>query len=405
MKRRGFIKRIAAAPLAAALATRGHAMPGQGKAAHLDSNETITLFLAGDVMTGRAIDQVLPHAGSPRIFEPYASSALDYLRLAERASGAITYPVDFDYIWGDALAVLSETAPAVRIINLETAVTRRGTPWPRKGIQYRMHPDNIPCLTAAGIDCCVLANNHVLDWGYQGMAETLSSLSGAGLAIAGAGADIEAAQTPAALPLPGSGRVLVLACGLQSSGIPAAWAATGTRPGVHLLPELSHSTVTHIASIIATRRQPGDRVVVSLHWGGNWGYGIAPEHRQFAHALIDEAAVDVVHGHSAHHPIGIEVYRGRPVLYGCGDLIDDYEGISGHSHFRHDLALLYLLTLDRGTGKLRQLEMVPMQRSRFRLIHATDSDRKWLQQVLDRECRSLQAGVTGSDNGRLLLHW
>ena len=112
MKRRGFIKRIAAAPLAAALATRGHAMPGQGKAAHLHSSETITLFLAGDVMTGRAIDQVLPHAGSPRIFEPYASSALDYLRLAEQASGAITYPVDFDYIWGDALAVLSETAPA-----------------------------------------------------------------------------------------------------------------------------------------------------------------------------------------------------------------------------------------------------------------------------------------------------
>ena len=268
-----------------------------------------------------------------------------------------------------------------------------------------MHPDNIPCLTAGSVDCCVLANNHVLDWGYQGLAETLASLSGAGLAIAGAGTDIEAARTPAALPLPGNGRVLVLACGLQSSGIPAAWAATGTRPGVYLLPDLTHATVNDIASIIATRRRPGDRVVVSLHWGGNWGYEIPPEHRQFAHALIDEAAVDVVHGHSSHHPVGIEVYRGKPVVYGCGDLIDDYEGISGHARYRHDLALLYLLTLHRETGELRQLEMVPMQRSRFRLVHASHDDRAWLQQVLDRECRRLQAGVARSENDTLLLHW
>ena len=127
-------------------------MPGQGNTVPRRRSETITLFLAGDVMTGRAIDQVLPHAGSPRIFEPYSSSALDYLRLAERASGEIPYPVAFDYIWGDALAVLSEATPAARIINLETAVTRRGTAWPRKGIQYRMHPDNIPCLTAGSLN-------------------------------------------------------------------------------------------------------------------------------------------------------------------------------------------------------------------------------------------------------------
>ena len=76
--------------------------------------DTVTLFLAGDVMTGRAIDQVLPRPGSPRIFEPYSDSALDYLRLAERASGAIPRPVDFDYIWGDALAVLDAAAPAAR---------------------------------------------------------------------------------------------------------------------------------------------------------------------------------------------------------------------------------------------------------------------------------------------------
>jgi poly-gamma-glutamate synthesis protein (capsule biosynthesis protein) len=92
-------------------------------------------------------------------------------------------------------------------------------------------------------------------------------------------------------------------------------------------------------------------------------------------------------------------------MYGCGDLIDDYEGISGHASYRHDLALLYLVTLDRGTGELRRLEMVPMQRSRFRLVHASASDRQWLQRVLDRECRQLQARVAGSGNATLQLQW
>ena len=405
MKRRDFIRQAVATSMAAALATRGLAMPEHSGSPDRRGGNRVTLFLAGDVMTGRAIDQVLPHAGDPRIFEPYSNSALDYLRLAERATGAVPYPVDFDYIWGDALAVLDAAKPAVRIINLETAVTRRGNPWPGKGIQYRMHPDNIPCLTAGGIDCCVLANNHVLDWSYPGFEETLASLSGAGLVIAGAGIDIESAQSPATLPLPGQGRVLVLACGLQSSGIPAAWAATATRPGVNLLPDLSRSTAGHVAAIIAARRKRGDLVVVSLHWGGNWGYEIPPDHRRFAHMLIDAGSADVIHGHSSHHPIGMEVYRGRPILYGCGDLIDDYEGISGHANYRHDLALLYLVTLERDTGELRQLAMVPMQRNRFRLSHAGSADRKWLQQVLDRECVQMKARVTGSDNNTLLLQW
>ena len=405
MKRRDFIRKAALAPLAAAFAGRGQAMPGQGDSPSRSGSENVTLFLAGDVMTGRAIDQVLPHAGDPRIFEPYSRSALDYLQLAERASGAIPRPVDFRYIWGDTLAVLDAAAPAVRIINLETAVTRRGTPWPRKGIQYRMHPDNIPCLTAAAIDCCVLANNHVLDWSYPGLEETLTSLAQAGLACVGAGPDLELARAPATLALPGHGRVLVFACGLQSSGIPATWAATGTRPGIHLLPDLSARTVSDIAAAVDARRQTGDLVVISLHWGGNWGYETPSSHQRFARALIDASAADVVHGHSSHHPIGIEVYRGRPILYGCGDLIDDYEGISGHAEYRHDLALLYLVTHDRATGDLRRLEMVPMQRKRFSLVVASEQDTDWLSQTLDRECRKLQARVVRSPDETLLLQW
>ena len=83
----------------------------------------VTVFLCGDVMTGRAIDQVLPHPSAPRLYEPYVQSALEYLEMAEGANGPIAKPVAFEYIWGDALSELNRLAPDVRIINLETSVT------------------------------------------------------------------------------------------------------------------------------------------------------------------------------------------------------------------------------------------------------------------------------------------
>jgi hypothetical protein len=107
----------------------------------------VTLFLCGDVMTGRGIDQILPHPGKPQIFEPYMRSAAGYVELAERATGPIRRPVEFTYIWGDALAELERVRPNVRIINLETAVTASEDARPDKGIHYRMHPANISCLT------------------------------------------------------------------------------------------------------------------------------------------------------------------------------------------------------------------------------------------------------------------
>ena len=274
----------------------------------------MTLFLCGDVMTGRGIDQVLPHPGNPVLHEGYATSALDYVALAERANGPIPRPAEFAYVWGDALAEWARNAPDLRIVNLETAVTTRDD-WQRgKGIHYRMHPANVPCLTAAGIDCCVLANNHVLDWGDAGLAETLDTLRRAGLQRAGAGRDRAEAAAPAVLPVAGKGRVLVFAYGAQSSGIPPVWAAAAGLPGVNLLPDLSPATLQQIAAQVQAIKQPADVVVASIHWGSNWGYAVPAAHQRFAHGLIDRCGVDVVHGHSSHHPLGIELYRGRPIL-------------------------------------------------------------------------------------------
>jgi len=362
------------------------------------------IILSGDVMTGRGIDQVLPCAGAPEIYEPYMRSAKGYVALAEERNGGIPAPVSFDYLWGEALGAMASRQPDCRIINLETALTRCDEAWPGKGINYRMHPGNIPAITAAQIDICALANNHVLDWGYSGLAETLVNLQGAGLKIAGAGGDANTAAAPAIIRLDKK-RLLLFACGHYSSGIPETWAAAENKAGVNFIGDLSEETADTLAQQIDACREPGDLVIVSVHWGGNWGYRIAYRQREFAHRLID-AGIDLVHGHSSHHPLGIEVYRERAILYGCGDLINDYEGISGHEEYRSHLRPLYCVDLDRESGALRRLEVIPFEMRRFRLQRPTSDDRAWLLGTLDRECRHLGSTLQPSEDGEtFLLDW
>jgi poly-gamma-glutamate capsule biosynthesis protein CapA/YwtB (metallophosphatase superfamily) len=363
-------------------------------------SDDTTLFLCGDVMLGRGIDQILPHPGDPRLYESYVKSAVTYVELAERLNGPISKPVDYEYVWGDVLAELQRVRPHARIVNLETAITRNSTPEP-KGINYKMNPDNMPCLTAAGIDCCVLANNHVLDWGNPGLLETLDNLAAAGIRTAGAGRNAAQAEAPAIIEIAGRRRVLVFAFGSPTSGIPSDWAAGDAKAGVNLLEDLSGRTVMRIAARVQAARRPGDLVVASLHWGGNWGYGIPPERRHFAQALIERAAVDVVHGHSSHHALGIEIHRGKPILYGCGDFINDYEGISGYEEFRGELAVMYLPTISASSGDLVDLRLVPFRMSKFRLNRATREDAVWLRDTLDRESSKFGTRVTLNEDGTL----
>jgi poly-gamma-glutamate synthesis protein (capsule biosynthesis protein) len=145
--------------------------------------------------------------------------------------------------------------------------------------------------------------------------------------------------------------------------------------------------------------------VASIHWGGNWGYDIPAIHRQFAHQLIDEAGVDVIHGHSSHHPLGIEVYKGRLIIYGCGDLLNDYEGIGGYRAFRGDLALMYFPSLHPVTGELLGCQMTLLEIRRFQLHRALAKDARWLCSVLNREGEKLGTSVASSEDNRLMLAW
>lgn len=370
-----------------------------------ESPALITLFLTGDVMTGRGIDQVLSHPCDPRIYEPYLKDARGYVEIAEEMNGPIKRPVDWPYIWGIALDELERINPDVRIINLETAITKSDDYWRGKAINYRMHPKNIPAIAIAGIDIAVLGNNHILDWGYAGLEETVDTLGKAGIAHAGAGAELKGAEAPAILELGGSGRVIVFSYGSKTSGIPSSWAASERGPGINLLVDFSGGTIEGIRKRVDAVKRRGDIVVVSLHWGSNWDYGVSKERREFARRLIDEGGVDIIHGHSSHHIKGIEVHGGKLILYGCGDLITDYEGIADHDEFRGDLGLLYFPSVDASTGKLRSLKMVPTRMKRFQLNHAPSRDVKWMKKVLNREGAALGTRVEMAEDKSFELKW
>jgi poly-gamma-glutamate synthesis protein (capsule biosynthesis protein) len=360
----------------------------------------VRVFLAGDVMTGRGVDQILAHPGDPQLWEPAARDARDYVRLAEQANGPIPRPVDDGWPWGDALAILDDFNPHVRLVNLETSITESDDVALAKGVHYRMAPANLGCLRAARLDAVALANNHMLDFGRSGLLDTLDALAAAAIVPAGAGRDAAEAARPAIVPAYPGGRAVIVSVGDASSGLPPQWMADDTSPGVCVLSDLSRHTVREVLDRVDAVRAAGDVVVVSIHWGSNWGYEVERDHVEFAHGLVD-GGVDIVFGHSSHHPRPIEVYRDRLILYGAGDLIDDYEGIGGYEEYRPELRLLYLATLDPGSGALVALRMAPLRAMRMRLERADARAAEYLCRTLNKI--SSAPPVTIDGDGQLVL--
>ena len=336
-------------------------------------------------MLGRGIDQRMPQHCDPTLHEALVRDARHYGQLAERRHGPITAPFGPATPWGESLTWMDRFNPELRLVNLETAITNSDRPWPGKGVHFRLHPANITALQAARLDGCSLANNHSLDWGSNGLAETLRSLRLAGIQTAGAGLNPHQAQRPARWLLADGRQVLLFAWAFTSSGVPPAWAAQPGHPGIALLSGINNGSVKWLCRCINRQRRPGDRVVVSLHWGANWVPVIPEQHRWLARRLIELAGVDVVFGHSSHHPLPLEVYEGKLILYGCGDLINDYEGLPAHSPWRSDLVCLYGVELDRASGTLAALELQPFQLRGFQLQEASAADRQLLEHQLGFE--------------------
>lgn len=247
------------------------------------------IALIGDVMLGRLVD--------------------DYL-------GSIDRPC---YVWGD-------TAPLFRnadisICNLECVLADDGEPWTEtpKAFHFRSHAKNIATLSCVDIDAVTLANNHSFDFGVTAAEEMFELLGRKEIVHTGAGLTLETAKQPAELQA-GNMRIRLLSF---CDDMPE-WAAGKDRPGIFYVPPAPRSPAwQELMRLVRRTKAHTDFLIVSPHWGPNWGYEVQPIYIAWAQSLID-AGADMVFGHSGHVYRGIEIYKGKPIIYSAGDFIDDY---------------------------------------------------------------------------------
>lgn len=252
-----------------------------------------------------------------------------------------------DYVWGDVLPFL-RMADGV-ILNLECVISDLGEPWPGKVFTFRSDLKNAECLRRAGVTAVSLANNHALDYGSDALAECLSVLSGHGIGAAGAGESLDAARKPAVFPL----RTMSAALIAFTDNAPE-WEARGATPGTFYAPvDPDDSRFRLLLQLVQQARTRADLVIVSAHWGSNWG-DEPPESHVEAGRLLVEAGADVVFGHSAHVFRGIGFHREKPILYSCGDFVDDY---AVDEVERNDQSFAFCLDFERTT--LRRVFLIP----------------------------------------------
>jgi poly-gamma-glutamate capsule biosynthesis protein CapA/YwtB (metallophosphatase superfamily) len=293
----------------------------------------ITLALTGDVMLGRGVNEALRSAlpGEP---------------------------------WGDLLPLL--LSADLRVINLECAITEHDRPWSRtpKVFHFRADPSAVEVLRAARVDACALANNHTLDFEEKGLLDTLAHLETAGIRHAGAGRNLEEAAQPVLL----DGGVALVA--FTDNEPP--FAASPETPGTNYLPVSTEPEVLRrVEEAIGAAREAGARTVVfSNHWGPNMVRRPKAAFRRFARAVVDRGA-DVYYGHSAHVFQGVEIYRGKPILYDTGDFIDDY---AVHPDLRNDRSFLFRISME--DGDFRRLELFPVVLPYARVELARDEERE-----------------------------
>lgn len=283
-------------------------------------------------------------------------------------------------------------------INLECCLSARGRRWEQTEhpFHFRADPDwAIPALEAVGVDCCALANNHVLDFEAAALLDTLSHLDDAGIAHSGAGRTREEALEPARTTV-GDLDVAFVSLTDNTPEYAAAESAPGTAyVEIDVDDEETRATVRDV--VARARSRAPDLLVASLHWGPNMRERPPDSFRAFARWLVDEG-VDVVHGHSAHVFQGVEVYDGRPILYDTGDFVDDY---AVDSRLRNDRGFLFELSL-RADGEPRELRLVPTEIGGFAVHEAGPEAADWSRTRM----RALSAafGTTfAEDAGDLVL--
>lgn len=283
-------------------------------------------------------------------------------------------------VWGDVLPRLQALDGLV--VNLECVLSTRGSEWTRtyRPFHFRADPDwATDALEHAGVDCCALANNHVLDYGDVALADTLDALDEAGIVHAGAGRTLEAALAPATFTASDL-RVTTLA---MTDNTPEYAADGGTSGTVYVeldegaetgLDADSHPVVDR--ALAAARRTDPDLLVASLHLGPNMVDRPDRTQERFARWLATEG-VDVVHGHSAHAFHGVEVSEGSVLVHDAGDFVDDYRV---DARLRNDRSFLFVLSV--ADGSPRELRLHPVYIDDCAVNEAAGETARWCRETM-----------------------
>ena len=197
--------------------------------------------------------------------------------------------------------------------NLECPVSERGLP-AQKTYTFRAHPFVMEALASSGINIVSLANNHILDYGRDALEDTLALLEEHGIAYAGAGRNEAHARKGAAFEMNGIKTAVLAYSGVFNHVYPA-WRAGPERPGTVYYCEREQL----IADIEKVRRW-ADVVIVSLHWGDEYTHRVNREQQETGRLAVDSGA-DLVLGHHSHTPQGIEIYKGKPIVYSLGNFL------------------------------------------------------------------------------------
>ena len=319
------------------------------------------LLFVGDVMLGRLVNQALKR-------EPPS------------------------YPWGNTLEVLRQAD--CRICNLECVISDRGRPWglTPKAFHFRSDAKNVSVLAAARITAVSAANNHTLDFEYDAMFEMSHILDQAGIHHAGAGANLGEASRPARFEAGGMRIGLIAFTDNEPD-----WEATDLSPGGFYVPiDPRDARATKLLEAVRKTRDYVDLLVLSAHWGGNWGYSPPSSHRAFARALID-AGADVVFGHSCHVVRGIEIYQGHPILYSSGNFIDDY---AVDEIERNDRSLIFMLETE--AGALTRIRLYPTVIRRYQARMATEREREEIAAKMRQLCADLDTPASWQEEERCL---
>lgn len=306
------------------------------------------IALVGDVMLGRLVNKMLKYN-------------------------------DPAYPWGNTLSIL-QTAD-LRICNLECVLSDIGNPWSAtsKIFHFRSDEKNIKTLQIAKIDIVSLANNHVLDYEYEALQRMLNILDEQGILHAGAGKDLSEASKAAFCQINDQKIALVAFTDNEPD-----WAAEENKPGIQYMPtDISDRRMQNFLSHIENLRKDVDFLIVSAHWGPNWGYYPPEEHRSIGHAIID-AGADLIFGHSGHVFRGIEVYKNRPIIYSAGDFIDDY---AVDEIERNDESFIFVLEKERDSSL--KLYLYPTCISQFQANLASSRREREILSQMESLCKGI----------------